>query len=114
MQRIRQLVRELKAYVEMQKEYTTLELVEKLTILFSTVIFTIVLILLGMVVLFFLSFSFANLLAPYVGGMPASYAIIAGVILLFVILVIVFRKKIIVDPLANFLANLFLNNNSKR
>lgn len=114
MQRIRQLVRELKAYVEMQKEYTRLELVEKLTILFSTIIFTIVLILLGMVVLFFLSFSFANLLAPYVGGMPASYAIIAGVILLFVILVIVFRKKIIVDPLANFLANLFLNNNSKR
>lgn len=113
-QSIRQLVRELKAYVEMQKEYTRLELTEKLTILFSTMLFAIVLILLGMVVLFYLSFSFAYLLAPYVGGLPASYAIIAGVVLLFVVFVTIFRKKLIVNPLANFLANLFLNNNSKQ
>lgn len=109
-QSIRQLVKELKAYVEMQKEYTKLELTEKLTILFSTMIFAIVLILLGMVVLFYLSFSFAYLLAPYVGGLPGSYAIIAGIVLLFVLLVVLLRKKLIINPLANFLANLFLNN----
>jgi len=107
-QSIRQLVKELKAYVEMQKEYTKLELTEKLTILFSSMIFAIVLILLGMVVLFYLSFSFAYLLAPHVGGLPVSYAIVAGIILLFVIVVIIFRKKMIVNPLANFLANLLL------
>lgn len=109
-QNVRQLVRELKAYVEMQKEYTKLELTEKFTILFSTLIFAIVLILLGLVVLFYLSFSFAYLLAPYVGGLPASYAIIAGVVLLFVIAVIIFRKNLIINPMANFIANLFLNN----
>lgn len=109
-QSIRQLVSELKAYIEMQKEYTKLELTEKLTILFSSMLFAIVLILMGMVVLFYLSFSLAYLLAPYVGGLPGSYAIIAGIVFLFIILVIIFRKKLIINPLANFLANLFLNN----
>lgn len=110
-QSIRQLVVELKAYIKMQKEYTRLELTEKLTILLSTMIFAIVLISLGMVVLFYLSFSLAYLLAPHVGGLPAGYAIIAGIILLLAMLIVLFRKRLIVNPLANFLANLFLNNN---
>lgn len=111
-QNIRQLVKELKAYVEMQKEHARLELTEKLTILFSTMIFAMILIVLGMAILFCLSFSLAHLLAPYV-GLPASYIIIAGVILLLAIFVAAFRKKLIVNPLANFLAHLFLNNHSK-
>lgn len=109
-QDIRQLVKELKAYVEMQKEYTKLELTEKLTILLSTMIFAIALILLGLVVLFYLSLSFAYILAPYVGGLPGSYAIIAGIVFLLFLVIMVLRKRLIVNPLANFLANLFLNN----
>jgi hypothetical protein len=112
-QSIRQLAKELKAYIEMQKEYTKLELTEKFTILFSTLILAIVFILSGMMVLFYLSFSFAYLLGPYVGGLPVSYAIIAGIVLLFVVVVIIFRKKLIINPIANFLANLFLSNHSK-
>ncbi|MDR0658500.1 MAG: phage holin family protein [Mediterranea sp.] len=107
-QNIRQLIKELKTYVEMQKEYTKLELTEKITVLLSTLILAIVLILSGLMVLFYLSFSFACLLSPYVGGLPVSYAIIAGIVLLFVVVVIIFRKKFIINPIANFLANLFL------
>ncbi|MDR0745466.1 MAG: phage holin family protein [Mediterranea sp.] len=112
-QRIRRLVKELKVYVEMQKEYTRLELTETLTILFSTLIFAIVLILSGLMVLFYLSLSLAYLLEPYVGGLPVSYAIIAGIFLLFVVVVIIFRKRLIINPIANLLANLFLSNHSK-
>lgn len=108
-QSIGQLFNDLKVYIEMQKEYTKLELTEKLTILFSTLIFAVVLILLGMVVLFYLSFSLAYLLEPYVGGLPASYAIMAGIILIFVAIVAIFRKSLIINPIANFLGNLFLN-----
>lgn len=110
LQNIRRLVKELKAYVEMQKEYTKLELTEKFTILFSTLIFAITLILLGGVVLFYLSFSFAYLLEPYAGSLPASYAIIAGTVFLIAILAVIFRKKLFINPIANFLAHLFLNN----
>ena len=47
-----QLFFEFKKYLELQKEYTKLELTEKLTILFSTLIMILVLIILGMVALF--------------------------------------------------------------
>ena len=49
-----QLFFEFKKYLELQKEYTKLELTEKLTILFSTLIMILILIILGMVALFYL------------------------------------------------------------
>lgn len=113
-QSIRNLIKEIKVYVELQKEYTRLELTEKLTILFSTMLFAIVLILLGLVVLFFLSLSFVYLLAPCVGGLPASYAITAGITLVGIGIIALLRKRIIINPIANFVAKLFLQNNSNK
>lgn len=107
---IAQLVRELKAYIKKQKEYTRLEVTEKLTIFCSTMILVMVLVLLGIVVLFYLSFSLAYILSPYMGGLVGSYAAIAGLILLLAILIVALRKKLIINPIANFLAKLFLNN----
>ena len=54
-----QLFFEFKKYLELQKEYTKLELTEKLTILFSTLIMILILIILGMVALFYLLFALA-------------------------------------------------------
>ena len=52
-----QLFFEFKKYLELQKEYTKLELTEKLTILLSTLIMIVVLIILGMVALFYRHYS---------------------------------------------------------
>ena len=91
-----QLFFEFKKYLELQKEYTKLELTEKLTILLSTV------------ALFYLLFALAYVLEPLVGGLMASFAIIAGINILIMALVIIFRKQLIISPMVNFLANLFL------
>ena len=88
-----QLFFEFKKYLELQKEYTKLELTEKLTILFSTLIMVLVLIILGMVALFYLLFALAYVLEPLV--------------------VIIFRKQLIISPMVNFLANLFLTDSNK-
>ena len=104
-----QLFFEFKKYLELQKEYTKLELTEKLTILFSTLIMVLVLIILGMVALFYLLFA----LEPLVGGLMASFAIIAGINVLLIALVIIFRKQLIISPMVNFLANLFLTDSNK-
>ena len=88
-----QLFFEFKKYLELQKEYTKLELTEKLTILFSTLIMVLVLIILGMVALFYLLFALAYVLEPLVGGLMASFAIIAGINVLLIALVIIFRKQ---------------------
>ena len=69
-----QLFFEFKKYLELQKEYTKLELTEKLTILLSTLIMIVVLIILGMVALFYLLFALAYVLEPLVGGLMVSFA----------------------------------------
>lgn len=73
-----QLFFEFKKYLELQKEYTKLELTEKLTILLSTLIMVLVLIILGMVALFYFLFALAYILEPLVGGLMVSFGIIAG------------------------------------
>ena len=68
----------------------------------------VILIILGMVALFYLLFALAYVLEPLVGGLMASFAIIAGINILIMALVIIFRKQLIISPMVNFLANLFL------
>lgn len=107
-----QLFIEFKKYLELQKQYTKLELTEKLTILFSTLILIVVLIILGMVALFYLLFALAYVLEPVVGGLTLSFAIIAAINILIMAVVIIFRKQFIITPMVNFLANLFLNDSN--
>ncbi len=108
-----QLFFEFKKYLELQKEYTKLELTEKLTILFSTLIMVLILIILGMVALFYLFFTLAYILEPFVGGLMASFAIIAGINVVLIAIIVIFRKRLIISPLVNFLANLFLTDSNK-
>lgn len=108
-----QLFFEFKKYIELQKEYTKLELTEKLTILFSTLIMVLVLIILGMVALFYLLFALAYILEPWVGGLMASFAIIAGINILLIALIITFRKQLIFSPMVSFLAGLFITDSNE-
>ena len=104
-----QLFEECKKYILLQKEYMRLELVEKLTVLSSTCIMVVIAIILGMMALFYLSFSVAYILAPHVGGLTVSFAIITAFLLLLLAVVYVFRKQPIVRPLVRFMANLFMS-----
>ena len=91
---LQQLFVELKKYAELQKDYVKLHLVEKLTILISSLILVLVLVILGITALFYLSFTLAYVLAPHVGGLMVSYGIITGCIILLIILIILFRKRL--------------------
>lgn len=104
-----QLFGEVKKYLELQKEYTKLELVEKLTVLLSTLIMVFLFMMLGMVALFYFLFFLAYILEPLVNGMIYSYAIIAGFFLLLIGVVYAFRQRLIFQPMVNFLARLFLD-----
>lgn len=103
------LFSEVKHYVDLQKDYVKLDITHKLTILLSTLILILVLVILGMIALLYLSFTLAYVLEPYVGGLTNSYAIITGGILILGFIIYIFRKKLIIQPLTNFLANLLLN-----
>lgn len=105
---IRQLFLELKKYLELQKEYTKLELTEKLSILLSTLILVLLVIILGVVVLLHLSFMLVYVLAPLVGGLKISFGITSLLHILLIVLLVRFRKKLIINPTVKFIAGLFL------
>ncbi|MCS2888081.1 phage holin family protein [Bacteroides fragilis] len=111
---IQQLFAEFKKFLVLQKEYTKLELTEKLTILLSTLIMILVLTILGMVALFYLLFAPAYILEPLVGGLMVSFGIIAGINVLLIAIIYFFRRQLIISPMVNFLANLFLNDSNKK
>lgn len=110
---LQQLFTEIKKYLVLQKRYTQLEIAEKLTILLSTLILVLVIIILSMVALFYLSFTFAYLLAHLLGSIIISFALITCVILILIIAVYSLRKKLIVNPMAKFIANLFIKDSVK-
>ena len=111
---IQQLFAEFKKFLVLQKEYTKLELTEKLTILLSTLIMILVLTILGMVALFYLLFALAYILEPLVGGLMVSFGIIASINVLLIAIIYFFRRQLIISPMVNFLANLFLNDSNKK
>jgi hypothetical protein len=106
---LQQLFTELKKYVGLQAEYFSLQLVQKLTVLLSTLILVLVLLILGCMALFYLSFTLAYVLESALGSLIASYAVITAGILLLIVVIAVFRQQLIVKPMVRFLADLFLN-----
>lgn len=95
---LQQLFVEFKKYLKLQKEYTKLEITEKLSILLSALVLLSVVIILGMVALFYLSFALAYILDPLVGGLMVSFSIIAAFHPSACFISNHFRKKLIINP----------------
>lgn len=110
---LQQLFAEVKKYLALQKQYTLLEVAEKLTILLSALILILIVIILGMVALFYLSFTVAYLLAPVLGSVMLSFALITLIVVMLMIAVISFRRTLIINPMARFIAHLFIPNSNK-
>ena len=111
---LQQLFIEVKKYLALQKRYTQLEIAEKLTILLSTLILVLIIIILSMVALFYLSFTLAYLLAHLVGSIITSFALITCDMLILIAAVDLLRKKLIINPMAKFIANLFIEDPVKK
>lgn len=107
-----ELFKEVKKYLKLQGEYVKLDLVEKLTILLSTLTLIFVLIILGTMAAFYLSFMLVYVLASATGSLVAGYAIIGGILILLAFIIYRLRQKLIFQPMINFLARLFLDDSS--
>ena len=103
-----QLYEDVKKYVFLQTEYVKVELVEKLTILLSTLLIITLIIVLVIIALFYFFFSLAYAVEPLVGSLSISFGIISGIYLILIGLLILLRKRLVINPLVKFLSNLFL------
>lgn len=107
------LFKEVKKYINLQGQYLKLELVEKLTILLSTLILVFVLGMLGIMALFYFSFMLVYALDSFTNSLIASYAIIAGGLLIIAFIIYKMRQTLIFQPMVNFLAKLFLDEDNE-
>lgn len=110
---LRQLLEEFRSYLKLQKRYTQLELTEKMSILLSTLMLVLLIVILSMVALFYLSFTIAYLLEPYVGGLMESFSLVAIFYLSVIAAILLFRKKVIIRPITLFVVSLFEENRDK-
>ena len=105
---IAQLIEVLRDYVGLQKEYLKLSIIEKAVRLVTALVLAIVFIILGVAVLFYLSFAAVYWLAPFV-GLALAFLLVALFFFLLLILVFRNRKSWIERPLVRFLADIFIN-----
>lgn len=98
----------LKKFLQLKGEDLKLALCETATVLISTLVVTLAIIMLGTAVLLFLSYAVAQWIGASI-GMDWAYFIVAGFYLLIIILVVLLRKPLILDPVARFISKVLLS-----
>lgn len=105
---IRDIFREGKNWINLEIEYAKLTVAEKFTVLMSTLVIGAVGLLMLTVILVLLGFSLAELFMSIMG--PAlAYLSAAGAILLLTVILFLFRKPLLIDPMAKFITRLFID-----
>ncbi|MGI6223618.1 MAG: phage holin family protein [Prevotella sp.] len=105
---ISQLVQTLKHYIGLQQEYVKLDVIEKSVRILTALIMTLILSTLFLIMVIYLSFALAYALEPLVGDV-AAFAIVAGIYLVVLALLIVFRHQWIEKPLVKFLTDILMS-----
>ena len=106
---LQSVLSEIRHYANLQKDAIIQEMTDKIIVLTYTLILVFALTTLGIIAIFYLSFTLAYLLEPYLGGLVYSYALITGIIILAGGLLYHFRRKLILQPITRFLTRLFLS-----
>ncbi len=106
---IARLISNLKKYGELRLKSFQLDLVRKLTLVLTFLVVAVLLVGVASIVVLLLSFALVYALAPIVGGIVVSCGIVAGGFILLGILLVAFRKRLLINPIARFLSSIFLS-----
>jgi asparagine N-glycosylation enzyme membrane subunit Stt3 len=102
------LIELLKHYIGLQKEYLKLDVIEKVVRLLTATALAILFFLIFVGVLLFFWIGMAYWLSGYV-GLTGAFFIVAGINIVFLLLLYWLRKPLIERPIVRFLAGLFLS-----
>lgn len=109
---IKQLTEEIKEYVNLQVNIVQISFIEKLTKIISLIIIGGVISALLMGFLFYLLFALAYLLIPIVGEI-AGFAIIGGIYLLLLVILLLFKKRLVINPVLRAVIKVFSKKNGE-
>lgn len=99
---------QLRNLFNMEVDSAKLFITEKLTLLVTSIAFYAALFIMATCVLVFLTIGIADILMRDLPGCYA-YMIIAGFYLLIILVLIIFRRQFITDPIARFLSRVILD-----
>ncbi len=99
---------EFKKYLELQKEFVKLDATEKMTVILSAILIVTVLLLLGSIVLLFLTFALAYYLGDVLGSLSLGFGLISAFILLLTVIFYLNRNRMVIQPMARFMTKLIL------
>ena len=105
---IGKLLLEFKKYLELQKEFVKLDATEKMSVILSAILIVTVLLLLGSIVLLFLTFALAYYLGDVLGSLSLGFGLISAFILLLTVIFYLNRNRMVIQPMARFMTKLIL------
>ena len=106
---IQSLWKEVKNYLDLQKQYLLMDTAEKLTVLLSAVAVAVLCLTFGAMALFFLLYALAEWIGQIAGNPALGYLFMGAVLLLMMVIVYIGRKKWIVQPLSRLVVGLFVH-----
>lgn len=105
---INEIITHGKTWVKLEIEYAKLTVAEKLTMLMSALTIGAVCLLLGIVVLIMLAFALVEVFKSFM--LPGlAYLSVGGIICILIALIYLFRKPILLDPIARLITKLFID-----
>ena len=107
----KQLIQEGKRYLKLELNYNKLTAVEKMSILLSAIAVVAVVVIIGAFVLIYLASTLATVISEASGAAWVGNLVVAAIFSALLLLILVFRKQIIVDPITRFITKLFLTPN---
>mgnify|MGYP007103643376 FL=1 len=105
---IGKLLLEFKKYLELQKEFVKLDATEKMTVILSAILIVTVLLLLGSIVLLFLTFALAYYLGDVLGSLSLGFGLISAFILFLTVIFYLNRNRMVIQPMERFMTKLIL------
>jgi len=108
-ERLRGLCGELRQHVRLRIRMARLDFVDKMTVLLSALIVGAILFMLIAIVILFLSYTAALALGQWLGSMTGAFGIVTAAYLVLAGCIYAFRRRLVFDPMAKFLGDLFLS-----
>lgn len=107
----RSILDQSKTWLKLEMEYLKLTAAEKITLLMGSLIIGFVALLLGMVVLIMLALALAEVFKMLMSS-GLAYLSTAGAICLLVVIFFIFRKPLLMNPIARLITKIFFDKKS--
>lgn len=113
LEEVEHIKKDLQEYIELKLDLLKLQAAENVSRIISGVVVGAIIAIFAALILFFLSFAAGFFLASILNSTELGFLCVAGFYLLLVLILLLFRKKIIDRPVIRSVINIFFPKNGE-